>query len=56
MLGRHLRLFTDKLEHSGPGGGPIQTEGDFRPSPEDEEVIKRIAETRAKLTGEREEA
>lgn len=56
MLGRHLRLFTDKLEHSGPNGGPIQTEGDFRPSAEDEAVIRRIAETRAKLTSEREGA
>lgn len=46
MLGRHLKLFTDKLEHAGPNGGPLQTQGDFRPSPEDEEVIRRIAETR----------
>lgn len=22
-LGRHLGMFTDKVEHSGPGGGPI---------------------------------
>jgi phage terminase small subunit len=49
MLGRHLRLFIDKVEHSGPGGGPIQTEGDFRPTPEDEAVIRRIADARAKL-------
>lgn len=33
-------------EISGPGGGPIQTQGEFRPSPEDEEVIRRIAERR----------
>lgn len=25
-LGRHLGMFKDKVEHSGPGGGPIQTE------------------------------
>jgi phage terminase small subunit len=25
LLGRHLKLFTDKHEHSGPGGGPIPT-------------------------------
>ena len=25
-LGRHLGMFTDKFEFSGPGGGPIQTE------------------------------
>lgn len=36
-------------EISGPDGGPVRTEGDFRPSPEDEAVIRRIAETRAKL-------
>lgn len=23
LLGRHLKMFTDKQEHSGPGGGPI---------------------------------
>ncbi|MCU0797411.1 MAG: hypothetical protein MUF31_15935 [Akkermansiaceae bacterium] len=51
LKNRRPDLWRDKvgLEHSGPGGGPIQTEGDFRPSPEDEEVIKRIAETRAKI-------
>lgn len=25
-LGKHLGMFKDKVEHSGPGGGPIQTE------------------------------
>lgn len=25
-LGKHLGMFKDKIEHSGPGGGPIQTE------------------------------
>lgn len=24
LLGKHLKLFTDKHEHSGPDGGPIQ--------------------------------
>ena len=24
LLGRHLKLFTDKVEQSGPGGGPIE--------------------------------
>ena len=43
------------LEHSGPNGGPIQTEGEYRPSPEDEEVLKRIAETRNRIQQEREE-
>ena len=51
LKNRRPDLWRDRVgvEHSGPGGGPIQTEGDFRPSPEDEEVIRRIAETRAKL-------
>lgn len=25
QLGRHLKLFTDKVEHAGTNGGPIQT-------------------------------
>jgi len=25
LLGKHLKLFTDKVEHAGPNGGPIQT-------------------------------
>lgn len=58
LKNRRPDLWRDKvgLEHTGPGGGPIQTEGDFRPSPEDEEVIKRIAETRAKIQQEQAEA
>ena len=24
LIGKHLKLFTDKHEHAGPGGGPIQ--------------------------------
>lgn len=51
------KRYGDKIsqEISGPGGGPIQTEGDFRPSPEDEEVIRRIAETRAKIQKDHQE-
>lgn len=51
LKNRRPDLWRDKvgLEHTGANGGPIQTEGEFRPSPEDEEVIRRIAETRAKL-------
>jgi phage terminase small subunit len=26
LLGKHLKMFTDKTELSGPNGGPIQTE------------------------------
>ncbi|WP_343225927.1 helix-turn-helix domain-containing protein [Luteolibacter marinus] len=56
LKNRRPDLWRDKvgLEHSGPNGGPIPTEGDYRPSAEDEEVIRRIAETRAKITAERE--
>lgn len=56
LKNRRPDLWRDKvgLEHTGPNGGPIQTEGDFRPSPEDEEVIRRIAETRAKIAETRE--
>jgi phage terminase small subunit len=25
LIGKHLKLFTDKHEHSGPNGGPIET-------------------------------
>lgn len=52
------KRYGDKItqEITGPDGGPVRTEGDFRPSPEDEAVIRRIAETRAKLTSEREGA
>lgn len=25
LMGRHVGLFPDKVEHSGPGGGPIET-------------------------------
>jgi hypothetical protein len=58
LKNRRPDLWRDKvgLEHTGPNGGPIQTEGDFRPSPEDEEVIRRIAETRARIQQDREEA
>lgn len=24
LLGKHLKLFTDKVEHTGAGGGPIE--------------------------------
>jgi len=51
LKNRRPGLWRDKvgLEHSGPNGGPIQTEGEFRPSPEDEEVIRRISETRERI-------
>lgn len=58
LKNRRPDLWRDRvgLEHSGPGGGPIQTEGDFRPSAEDEAVIRKIAETRASVKREQEDA
>ena len=52
FLGKNMLGQSDKTltEISGPDGGPIQTEGEFRPSPKDEEVIRRIAEARARIT------
>lgn len=46
LKNRRPDLWRDKvgLEHSGS----IETNGEFRPSPEDEEVIKRIAKIREK--------
>lgn len=26
LLGKHLKLFTEKVEHNGPNGGPLQIE------------------------------
>jgi phage terminase small subunit len=40
LLGKNLKLFTDKHEHSGKDGGPIQhTVGNFTP-----EQLRRMAE------------
>jgi phage terminase small subunit len=49
-LGKHLGMFRDKVEHSGPGGGPIQTES--RPdltgmSPDERDALRAILERRA---------
>jgi hypothetical protein len=58
LKNRRPDLWRDKvgLEHTGPGGGPIQTEGEFRMTPEDEAVIARIRETRDNLQKGGEEA
>ena len=47
----HPRQFGERvnLEHSGPDGGPIQSESEYRVTPEDEAILKRIAEKRAGL-------
>jgi hypothetical protein len=52
----YAREYGDKIsqEISGPGGGPVRTEGEYRPSPEDEAMLRRISETRTKLKEDRE--
>lgn len=52
------KRYGDKItqEISGPDGGPIVTDGGLKVTPEDEEVIRRIAETRDRLAREREGA
>jgi len=42
LLGRHLRLFPPANEHSGPNGGPIQTENP--PDPAEIEKARKVAE------------
>lgn len=51
LKNRRPDLWRDKIghEYSGPDGRPIQTQGEFKPSPEDEEVIKRIADAREQV-------
>jgi hypothetical protein len=51
FLGKNMLGQSDAMrtELSGPEGGPIRTDGSFRPSTEDEAVIRRIADARAKL-------
>lgn len=43
MLGRHLKMFTEKLEHSGPNGGPIQTEAKARSEDEAKAFAEMLA-------------
>ena len=54
LKNRRPDLWREKVgvEHSGPGGGPIQTEGDYKVSPEDEAVISRIVTLREKIQRE----
>lgn len=49
LLGRYLKLFTDKFEHCGLGGGPIQHEHiDFTKLTDEQLIdIQRIVETAA---------
>jgi len=58
LKNRRPDLWREKigLEHSGPDGGPIKNEGEYRPSEEDEAVLKRIAEARAKIQEQKPES
>lgn len=51
MLGKYLRMFPDRHEHTGANGGPIVQESEFKVSPEDETMIKRIAAMREQMQG-----
>jgi phage terminase small subunit len=42
-IGRHLGMFTERVEHSGPGGGPIQYA-----NLSDDEIDRRIAQLSGK--------
>jgi phage terminase small subunit len=44
LLGKHLKLFADRVEHSGPDGKPIEMAGHLT----DEQLDARIAEKLAK--------
>lgn len=44
LLGKHLGLFVDKLEMSGPGGGPISTVDLAKLTEDDLAVLQRAAE------------
>jgi phage terminase small subunit len=47
LLGKHLKLFTERHEHSGPDGGAIQLQ-----AVSDEELDQKIAEAAALLQWE----
>lgn len=50
------KRYGDKItqEISGPDGGPVRTEGEYRMTPDDEAAIQRIAAIRAKLAKQQE--
>jgi phage terminase small subunit len=48
LLGKHLKLFADRIEHSGPNGKPIEYS-----EVSDEQLRARIAEKLEKLKGEK---
>jgi hypothetical protein len=53
MLGRHLGLFIDKHELSGPGGGPIETKQDL--SKLTKEELIQLLHLSEKIQGESEQ-
>jgi len=50
LLGKHLGMFRDRIEHSGPGGGPIQTEASMTDD-ERESVRAWVAGIRKSILG-----
>lgn len=49
LLGKHLKLFAERFEHSGPDGKPIETKEVSDLTPEERQA--RIKELQAKLNG-----
>ena len=49
LKNRRPDLWRDRHEVSGPGGGPIQTEAEYRVTSEDEAMLKKIAATREQV-------
>jgi len=48
LLGKHLKLFTDKTELTGANGGPIQTESKLNLSSLNEDQLRAIASIQIK--------
>lgn len=49
LLGQHLGLWKNRFEITGANGGPIQTEAEYRITPEDESFLKRKSEILARI-------
>ncbi len=56
MIGQHLGMWKNRVELTGPDGGPVQTQTEFRPTPEDEAFLRKVADIRAGLRGESQDA
>lgn len=49
LLGKHLKLFTDKVEHTGKDGGPIETRAAEMTPEQRREEIKRLLKENPEL-------